>query len=173
MHRCKRNSPPQRRNLCLVFRRYSACGRATFQRRKVAKVLRACGPGPGRAFLRPWQSRPARKSLEGCLKIIAAALLYRRTTCFYKIICAGVSEHTPQAVNRRRTGPFPVCRGALCAPTDGRRPPLRSKSRTDGRMISAPVEKQRIKSSRAGAILSLLQNRKRPPRMGRPLRVAI
>ena len=35
------------------FRRYSACGRATFQGRKVAKVPRACGPGPRGALLLP------------------------------------------------------------------------------------------------------------------------
>ena len=70
------------------FRGYSACGRATFQRRKVAKVLRACGPGPRRVALFRWHSRSARCPHEGCQKIIAAALPYRQTTCFYKMICA-------------------------------------------------------------------------------------
>ena len=36
------------------FRGCSACGRATFQRRKVAKVLRACGPGPRGVLLIPY-----------------------------------------------------------------------------------------------------------------------
>ena len=53
----------------------SACGRATFQRRKVAKVLRACGPGPKGVALFRRQSRPARKPLERCLNSITAALL--------------------------------------------------------------------------------------------------
>ena len=57
------------------FRGYSACGRATFQRRKVAKVLRACGPGPRGVALFRWQSRPARCPHEGCLTVITAALL--------------------------------------------------------------------------------------------------
>ena len=68
-------SPPQRRNLCFVLWGCSACGRATFQRRKVAKVLRACGPGPRRVALFRWHSRPARCPHDGCLIIIAAALL--------------------------------------------------------------------------------------------------
>ena len=59
----------------VAFRGYSACGRATFQRRKVAKVLRACGPGPRRVALFRWQSRPARKPLERCLSFITAVLL--------------------------------------------------------------------------------------------------
>ena len=49
-------SPPQRRNLCFVLWGCSACGRATFQRRKVAKVLRACGPGPRGVALFRWYS---------------------------------------------------------------------------------------------------------------------
>ena len=53
----------------------SARGRATFQGRKVAKVPRACGPGPRRAALFRWQSRPARCHQEGCLIFITAVLL--------------------------------------------------------------------------------------------------
>ena len=70
------------------FRGCSACGRATFQRRKVAKVLRACGPGPRRVALFRRQSRPARCHQEGCLTVIATALLNRRDRYFYKMICA-------------------------------------------------------------------------------------
>ena len=70
------------------FRGYSACGRATFQRRKVAKVLRACGPGPRGVALFRWHSRPARCPHDGCLIIIAAALLSSRDRCFYKMTCA-------------------------------------------------------------------------------------
>ena len=36
----------------------------------------------------PRHSRPARRPLERCLKIIAAALLNRRNRCFYRIKCA-------------------------------------------------------------------------------------
>ena len=36
----------------------------------------------------PGHLRPARKPQEGYLNIIAAALLYRQTTYFYKMICA-------------------------------------------------------------------------------------
>ena len=70
------------------YRGCSACGRATFQRRKVAKVLRACGPGPKRVALVRWQLRPARWPQEGDLIIIAAALLSSRNRCFYKMTCA-------------------------------------------------------------------------------------
>ena len=47
LHRCKRNSPP-RRNLCFVLR-CSACGRATFQRRKVTASSQSplCSGHPG------------------------------------------------------------------------------------------------------------------------------
>ena len=81
------------------FRGCSACGRATFQRRKVAKVLRACGPGPRRVALFRWQFRPARCPHDRYLTVIAAALLYRQTTYFYKIRCACVVQHTPWAVD--------------------------------------------------------------------------
>ena len=48
LHRCKRNSPPPRRNLCFVLR-CSACGRATFQRRKVTASSQSplCSGHPG------------------------------------------------------------------------------------------------------------------------------
>ena len=61
------------------FRGYSACGRATFQRRKVAKVLRACGPGPRRVALFRWCSRSARCPHEQCLTVITAVLLSEPT----------------------------------------------------------------------------------------------
>ena len=117
--RSERNSPPQRRNLCFVLGGCSACGRATFQRRKVAKVLRACGPGPRRVALFRWHSRPARKPQDGCPKIIAAALLNRWDSCFYKIRCACVVQHTPWAVNRRHIERFSVRRGwPMCQPPE-------------------------------------------------------
>ena len=72
--RSERNSPRRAKPL-FRFRGYSACGRATFQRRKVAKVLRACWPGPGGVALFRWQFRPARCPHEGCLCLLTAVLL--------------------------------------------------------------------------------------------------
>ena len=47
--RSERNSPPQRRNLCFVLGGCSACGRATFQRRKVTASSQSplCSGHPG------------------------------------------------------------------------------------------------------------------------------
>ena len=70
------------------FRGCSACGRATFQRRKVAKVLRACGPGPGRVALFRWQFRPARCPQKGVQRLSLPFSSMDRTTCFYKMRCA-------------------------------------------------------------------------------------
>ena len=109
LHRCKRNSPPQRRNLCFVLR-CSACGRATFQRRKVAKVLRACGPGPKGVALFRWQSRPARCPHEGCLTVITAALLNELD----RLLLHGTMRLSGAAYTvggDGRGGPFFVCRG--------------------------------------------------------------
>ena len=47
--RSERNSPPQRRNFCFVLGGCSACGRATFQRRKVTASSQSplCSGHPG------------------------------------------------------------------------------------------------------------------------------
>ena len=86
--RSERNSPRSGEPSVSFFRGCSACGRATFQRRKVAKVLRACGPGPRRVALFRWYSRSARCPHEGCLNFITAVLLNSRDRCFYKMQCA-------------------------------------------------------------------------------------
>ena len=108
LHRCKRNSPP-RRNLCFVLR-CSACGRATFQRRKVAKVLRACGPGPRGVALFRWQSRSARCPHGRCLNFITAVLLNELDRLLLQDAMR-LSCRTYTVGGGRRVGPLFVCRG--------------------------------------------------------------